>query len=350
MMIIGGNIPRSVTGREIVKRVLAALVALVLVLATAAPVLADDPGGGVIIGPGGGNLPVVKCLWETPDGHEPDGTQVDPPLYYGGIEPVTLYVVVTDVEDHGDVAQVVADVFHPQGLPEDGSLKYGNLRLTQLAWSAGMAAFAAADSSSLVAYSGQYDYTEVLDELEQGEAMVWSVSFNMDYCQPAGIYTVTAVAVDHHGNTSLPFSNTFEYVAVCGIELDFSAVNYPNVMIGSSVDVSGDTTWGGDRPTVRNIGNTDVKITVWQDDMGFGTYWNGSYKVEFDARMGPRIDDADSTRVIYPPNWAVTLPNVLALCGMAKLDFSIHILFAMQGHYQGRMVVSCTIEPFHNLG
>jgi hypothetical protein len=115
-------------------------------------------------------------------------------------------------------------------------------------------------------------------------------------------------------------------------------------MISKFVNVDGDAVFGtASAPTVRNIGNVPVFISVLQDDMGFGKYADGTWKVEYDARLGPAVNDSDSTHVYYMPNVVTKLPNALALCYTKKMDFSIHVKFATPGVHNGTMTI--TFEP-----
>jgi hypothetical protein len=327
------------------KRIITAIVAVVLVLALAAPAMAVEVGTGVDVTQGGGNVPMIKCKWETPDDIPGPGTQIAPPMTYKGYVVATIWVVVTDVEDGGEVAQVVADVFHPEGYPAMGSIKVDNLALSLVPWSEGIAAYDAAEAASIVAYNG-FSPEDVAEELVQDEARVWKAEFILHYCQPAGDYRVPVAAVDTHGNTSLYFNNLFNYIPTSGFEIDFQSINYPPVMISSSVVAGGNTIFGDGIPTIRNIGNTNSWLSVLQDDMGFGAYQDGSPKVQFDARLGPKVDDQDSTNVLYNPDVTVQLPNKLELCHTMKMDFSIHVLFAVPGNYAGNLLITSEIAPF----
>ena len=118
--------------------------------------------------------------------------------------------------------------------------------------------------------------------------------------------------------------------------------------------IPGDTVFDtADFPTVRNIGNTDVLISVNQTDMNFGhtvgdpTEYDGSdpptaaesnWNVVFDARLGSNVDNG----MYYDPYVTVTLPNKLPLCTTEELDFSIHIKKATAGDtHTGNMTISC---------
>jgi hypothetical protein len=332
-----------------VKKILLSLIiALVLVISFGLPALANgsEVETGVTVTQSGGDHPIVKCKWETPDDDpiEPY-TQVDPACTFQGKKTVTIWVVIGDTEDNGVVAQVVADIYHPEGPPKNGSIKYSNVRLTMVdKFAIGIPQFKAANTAGLIYYASGHDYASVLEQLNEGVAQVWKAEIILDYCQPAGDYKVEVVAVDKQSNYSEPFANTFEYVACPCIEIDFTSVTYPNALTSSHVWRLGDTMFGtSDKPTVRNIGNTNGQIQVIQNDMGFGKYPDEEWKVEFDARLGP---DTGTNTAIYDPEVLVTLPGILPLCNTQKLDFSIHIKYGVPGTYTGTMTISCIISPF----
>jgi hypothetical protein len=330
------------------RKIFGIVLAVVLVLALTVPAMAQV-STGVTVTQGGGNIPVVKCKWETPDEYPATGTQLDPPGVYLGEKTVTIWAVVGDVEDNGQVAQVVADVFYPYGPPNDGAMKYGNVELMMVdRLACGIPAFeAAAAADSVIYQSGgdpPYDYAEVLEQLVENVAQVWKAEITMHYCQPAGDYRVEVIAIDTHGNISDPMINFFTYVPMAAIEADFTSVTYPDALISSHVWRLGDYDMATpDKPTVRSVGNTPVLISVYQDDMDFGQYLSEEYKVEFDARLGP--DTGSNTRV-YDPYVLTELPNALPLCTTLKMDFSIHVKFAVPGDYTGTLTLTPSVAPW----
>jgi hypothetical protein len=329
------------------RKVLAILLALALVTLVAVPVVADVITN-VKVTTGGGQTPVVKCKWETPD-DDPDkaGTQKDPSCAYNVSVFLKIWAVVADFEDQGFVSQVVANVFHPEGPPEEGSIKYNNVELTVVdKFTVGIPEFEAANTAGLITYTEGHTYTSVWEQLDQCEAEVWCAEIELHYHQPCGDYKVEVYCLDHHGNVSDPLENTFEYVCTDCIEIDFSSVDYGEVIISSHIWKGGDTSFGtADKPTVRNVGNCDVTLNITQDDMMFGQYSSGEYKVEYDARLGPSTS-GDTTVVQYDPYQTVTLPNKLPLCNTQKLDFSIHVKIATVGNYTGEMVITCDPTTF----
>jgi hypothetical protein len=318
------------------KRLLIGALALVIIVAMAVPSTAVDVSTGVSISTGGGAIPVVKCKWEQDQsgcledgdsGHSIPGSQFLPPMEFDAVEMVDYFVVVTDAEENGNVQLVSVDVYHPDNCWGDGSFKY-QVMLDQLSKADGIAYFKAAASAGLIAYDSPFDYAEVLYELDKDTAAVWMGSGPLHYCQPAGDYGVTAFAVDHNNNPSIPFMNTFEYVPTAVLEFDFTDVNYGAVNIGVHKWISGDMVFGtADKPTVRNIGNVDAKVKIYQDDMGFGNS-QGVWNVKYDARMGS--DNAYT--VNYGPFEWITLPNALPRCELEELDFSIEIIKGFGAH------------------
>jgi len=343
-----------------VKKLISIAIALVMVLLITVPVLADVQTG-VTVTQGGGAIPAVMAKWETPDDNPVEsGTQVKPSLVYGKCVEVCMYAVVFDAEDRGAVQQVTVDVWHPDGEPDNGSMKYNNLSATIMTYSDGLAIFNSWKSANVIKVFDGFVLTgtspeSVEERLIQGDARIWKVCFNMHYCQPAGDYGVGVKAVDKSGNVSTVVAfNRFTYVAMTGFEVDFTSVTYPNVTIGSSVVRPGDTSFGtANAPTIRNLGNVNEWVSVKQSDMGFGRYADGTsgyqgWKVNFDARLGPQANDGDTTNVQYAPDTTTQLPNKLYLCETNKLDFSIHLWFAVPSAtpYTGTMCLSVAQAPW----
>jgi len=349
------------------KKVLGILLAVALTVVLAVPVIAVTTG--VTVETGGGNIPVVKCKWESPDQDTTTaGIQIIPPGVFDGTVQVKYFVVVTDEEDGGDVGQVWVDVSHPDDWLDPqtgkcGSFKYEVpltrwVKSTEAIKQTILTQFTKADDLGLVTYginatSGSlYTYSDVWNELDKCTADVWRGNADLTYHQPAGDYKVEAFVIDQSGNQAGPLENCFEYVALSSIEIDFTGVEYGSTSICKEKWISGDTEFGTGGATVRNIGNTDVKLKILQNDMGFGhtigdpTSYSGSkpptkvqsnWNVVFDARLGSNVDMG----MYYDPDTTVTLPNKLKLCNTEELDFSIHIKKATAGEtHTGTMTIT----------
>jgi hypothetical protein len=355
-----------------VKKILALTLTVLLVLAVLAPTaaLADTTGStGVQVATGGGATPTVMCKWEqqpiedledADPTHIDPGFQITPPMVKCMTKTICYYAVVTDEEDGGAVGQAFADVYHPDnspypyddsvvgGIPEGGLpyFKYevpftiiGHDELAQAivttAFEAGLITFNESENISSVNYA-----------LDKGFADVWSGCAEIDYEQPGGDYKVYTYAVDTNNNFSEPVYNEFLYVPTCGVEVDFTGIDWGSVNLGNAKQQPGDTEWddpsGINNATVRNIGNVWAHVTVMFDDMGFGQDVNDMWNVNFGARMAS--DDAYKVTPIMP-NVERILPNALGLSTQEELDFWITIIKGT-GPHTGEITIGCEMEPF----
>ncbi len=358
--------------RKVISIGLALAVTLSLLLVAVPVMAADGQAVTTQVDVQGGTTtpPIIKCKWEqdtTPDledgdpTHSTPGAQFLPPLEYDGTKAVQYWAVVTDPEGVETVSQVTVDVYHPAGPPENGSKKY-QLILTRVPkFEDGIPAYIAARDAGLVTYNSGYTHTEVMTELEKCTAEVYLVQENLSYHQPGGDYRVVADACDVSGGwaseSEADLENFFRYVPICGIEIDFTAVNYGPTTVCYNKWIAGDTVFDdppGIAPdetlaTVRNIGNTDAYITLCQDDMGFsysGPPENKAWNVEYDARLGSN----PAYEKVYVPYETVQLPNRLPLCNTDELDFSIHVKKSTVGERVGNMTVGCMEAPFETAG
>ena len=324
-----------------------------------------DPGAkdvetSATIATGGGSIPIVLCKWEADttssweDGdptHAIPGSQFLPPVTYGAQKPIQYFAVVWDNEDNGNVNVVAWDVYHPENAWGDGSFKYQVMgeKITDKAEA--VALFQKAMNAGLLKFNEGFDADTILTKyLEKGTAALWVGEGDLDYCQPAGNYQVEANAIDFNNNWATPLENTFEYMPVAAFELDFTKVNYGNVNINTHKWIAGDVDFGtADWPTIRNIGNTALQVTVEQDDMDLDKSLNG-WNVQWDARMG----NDDAYTVVYKPFETVTLPNALPLGimpseevnpGVDELDFSIEVFKGTTGEKTGTMTLGAVMSP-----
>lgn len=304
----------------------------------------------------GGNAPVIKAKWEqdmTQDlengdaghfignqpGHGPNA-QFLPPGVYQGKKPYQLFSVVEDEEEMGDVLSASFDVYHP-----DGSFKYQVMAVKIDDVVAGKAYLEDAYTAGLVTINPDYDYAHIVHQVEQGLAKVWVADAELDYEQMSGTYRVEATAQDVNNNIAVPLINFFDYVAVSCIEIDFNAINYGAVSVGTYKQVGGDTTWNSpavtNQATVRTIGNTNSFVTVMQDDMGFGySGVNGDIpNVEYQARLG-----ATGTLSSYVPHETVQLVEMVPHSSVEKLDFYI-LVNKGSGVHTGTMTIGTLISP-----
>ena len=329
------------------------ITAVMMILAVMVlPVSAADVNTTANIAPPtGGSTSIVLCKWEQlpPVSEQLDddplqsGSQFLPPLEWKGAKAIYYFAVVYDSMGT-DVKVVAWDVYHPENEWGDGSFKY---QIEGEEWGEKFDAaerLRRAADAGLVTFDGDYELADVTESLLKGEATLWYGVADIHTCQPAGYYTVEAHAWDYYDREAVPLVNIFEYVPVVGYEIDFNEVNYGDVRLQGHKWVKGDTTFGTPNlPTIRNIGNTFLQVTIEQDDMQLGERLvdgNSVWNVQWDARMG----NDDDNRVVYAPFEEVTLPNALKLCEIEELDFSIEV-YKGSGAKTGTMTLGAVISP-----
>ena len=312
-------------------------------------------------GSGSGN-PIIKAKGETPDNadpsHQMSGTQLQAIGQWQEWTNYQICVIATDPDGIADLDDmngalqgvgVFAEIYYPDEYP-GCSVKIEKNKLVEELLENGKAKFANAYGDNIVHFNTGYNYAEAYHELEQGLAKVYCHDKQLWYEDPHGLYGIEVHAVDKGGLTSEYLVNDLEYAKTVAFEVDFDKVDYGDVKFNTEKMIPGDYNWdyplGTNPASVRNVGNTRLKLKVYQNDMGLGktgTDWN----VGYDARMGPKVDDADSTRVVYDPEVWKGLPNVLELSTVEKLDFSIIVHEANAGQiYIGTMYLDANYQAF----
>ncbi len=301
----------------------------------------------------GGDPPIVKAKWEMNSGKDANGkylegddstaagAQFNPPEVYNQNRTITMCAIVTDTDGIGDIAGVYADVYYPENielgpshvaLPNQSGDGCGLFMqedaLNPLSKEDGIELFCNKvrnDNNNLPTFNenvANWGYDEICatdGELMKETAKVYCGDKDLSYEDPSGDYKVIAVAQDTNSlNGTL--ENYFTYLPLTAFETDFTSVIYGNVKLNIEKIVNGDLTWAPSNstmPTVRNIGNTRMNLTVWQDDMGLGKT-GGNWNVSYDARVGSTVAHQD-----YYPEVTTTLQDTLDLSELDEVDFSI---------------------------
>ena len=347
------------------KLFIAILLALVLAVSFAIPALAATVGAStsVTVQSGTGSQPLVKAMWESTDGNSSSEsgdpshtvypgllmTQVAPTPGFQNTTPVNFWAVVTDPAGVLNLGTTYADVMYPAAGSDpgpNGSLKFEVALISSATGPSSVSIFDAAVAAHLVTINGAtptFAYPigssptqvgDVEEELIQGTAKIVWGTFSFDNCELAGDYPVIINAVNQQ-NVHGTLTNTLQWLPLTAAEFDFNAVSYGQVAIGIDKQINGDYIWntstGANPATIRNTGNTYLQMTVSQNDMGLGSTMIGgvtTWNVNYDARMGDGTIGgfANNGIVTYNPNQTVTLPQILKLCSLDKIDFSITVV------------------------
>jgi hypothetical protein len=336
---------------------------------------------------GTGAAPVVKVKWEmlprdewndtcddcgqveakkvrADDSCKP-GAQFDPPGEWGAMKKIYVCAIAMDEDGLSDINAVYSDIFYPEKIAlgpghEDvgcGEQHGYEIQLHRLELEQGYNLFCDDIYNynyNLPKFNPDYDYEDICAEdgqLLKQTAAVYCKYTELKWEDPAGGYKVQVHAVDNYGKDSEPLYNHFYYRPLTAFETDFTSVPYGNVKLNTPKKIPGDLTWNADKTgpaSVRNVGNTRLRMTVWQDDMGLGKTVNGSewWNVKYDARVGSYAEYA-----IYDPYQTTVLDVPLELSQMNEMDFSIRISkFPLgtgdNGVYSGQMVLGAVRAPF----
>lgn len=326
------------------KKIIAILTLFVL-LAGPSLAVAETVSTGLTQDTSGGANPIVKAKWEANvDKYTDDSTSAGAQFNPSGVKDqnktIALCAVVTDPDGLADIDAVYADVFYPVNvdlgahhvaLDDQSGDGCGGLMqedtLTRLTKEAGIELFCNQvrnNNNNLPTFNTGFDYDEICGEtgeLQKDTAAVYCGQKDISYEDPAGNYEVWAVAQDKNGLQDV-LENHFTYLPLTAFETDFNQVLYGNVRLNTHKIISGDKTWSplNQGPaSVRNVGNTRLKMKVWQNDMGLGKT-DGNWNVRYDARVGSAASYAN-----YWPETTTTLNDPLDLSELDEMDFSIDI-------------------------
>jgi hypothetical protein len=348
-----------------VKKIAAIVFTLLLVLGlVGGPALAVDEETvttQATVG-GSGSPPFVCAKFETPDHDVAPDTQILP--IPEGMRLVKFYVIVGDPNGVDDVASVDVTVRYPDGT-EKFQLRAVRPTWTMIPWDglidmdgdcAGETtvpdALAQLEAEGRITYGPNQTPASVLSDLENGKQLLIELVGEMHYHQPSADYTVEAVATDAGGATGDPLVNTFFYMSIVALKIDFAVIDWQTVNVSEWNYVLGDedmTTPA--RPTVQNVGNDPAKIQLHASPLTGVTH--GKTIEEFDAEMDykdpdtgaivqeGRIEFMACVPTVITELADPTIPVLLPPCTPTQIDFSVHPPYGtVEDTYQGTMTIT----------
>ena len=246
------------------KIVLAAIVAMMMVAVMAMPAVAVPATTQAQV-TGAGSPPVIEEKFELNDDGDPlhttPGTQVIP--VPDANKEVCVYVVAQDPNGAADINRIWITVDNPDGV-EVANGDTLNAAITELSHADACIATQSAVTQGLIDDARK---TEIDNHIYASEWRMWQFCFTLSNCDISGEYTVTANANDNAGGTGT-FVNIFDYLSIKELALDFSAIDYGQIVPGVKQIISGDTDFGtADAPTVRNRANDPFKLRISAIDM-----------------------------------------------------------------------------------
>ena len=170
--------------------------------------------------------------------------------------------------------------------------------------------------------------------------------------EPSVKSSAGAAGTDAGGATGAPVINTFLYLSIVALKIDFSVIDWQTVNIDAWNYVLGDEDMSTPaRPTVQNVGNDPAKIQLLASPMVGAV--NGKTIEEFDAEMDRKDKDTGAiiqegriefmagvptviTEIADP-----TVPVMLPPCTPTQIDFSLHPPYGtIADSYSGTMTIT----------
>jgi len=167
-----------------------------------------------------------------------------------------------------------------------------------------------------------------------GDTVSGSGSFDMDFHDAAGTYTVSCVATDSSSDTGSD-SDTFVYSSLTALDLDASSVAFGGLGAGDTGNVNGDTDMGTtDHATIQNLGNTLLDVGMSGTDMtaaGNNTIAVGNVGYQFASEGFTALTTSAAT---------YDLDLAAAALSVNKIDFQISVpVGTLPGSYSGTVDV-----------
>jgi len=330
------------------RKITAMLAALAMVMTIFMPMAAayTIPTEAVIVG--STHPPVIERIFVLEDSADPlhviPGTQILPNPGRGNTENNTefwKYVIVSDPVGRQDIAAVSEYLINTTGAqgPETAAVKITD----QNEWEARLLD---ALNSKLITFD-QYNESKFnLSPLKQ-QSYMYKVRNTLNNHNAPGIYNVRFKAVDNGGTTTNQ-NAPFEYVSLKALELDFGAVNYGQIGVGTEKWVPGNDvfTVGGDGlPTLKNQGNTPFQITVNASDLVSVSPGTAGELITADylsvELLGQHVNNVISVPTPGPGlKQPITLTGLLQPCTPTQISFDIKAPFGTgEGSYQGFMTI-----------
>lgn len=367
------------------KKLIAICLALTVFVWTAGPILAGAQAGAIGITTGltqdssGGTVPRVLVSWvargdsyTSPtqyyrDNSTAEYSQINP----SGQEDVNTTIAMCAIveSDYGIdyINAVYADVYYPVDieLPTwhsvllnqsgDGCGKFMQQDLlTKLTKQQGIDLFCTnvyGNNIDLPYWNSSESYTSLCGttgKLYKDEAVVYCGKKTISYEDPAGFYKITTLVQDKNSGSGT-HDHGFNYEAMTAFEVDFSEVQYGPVKLNINKIISGDVDFTTiAKPTIKNVGNTRLSISVYQDDMNLGKTTGVGWNVGYGARIGHVVGFTT-----YEPETTTPITSWLDLSEVNEMDFSVKVTKfpypLPDGGFVGNMTLSAN-DPGFDLG
>jgi hypothetical protein len=266
--------------------------------------------------------------------HNMPGTQIMPELGVG-LDLVDKefwkYVVVTTPFGADNIAAVyekLLDVNRVAMTPE--------MTMTEMTdWVEVQQVLAEALNQNVITQAEYDNYHYILDPAKR-QAKIFKVPNTLDNHDEPGTYTVWFKVVDKQSRLSI-LEHPIEYMTILGIELDFAAINYGNIIPGVEKVVSGNEVLsdGDGYPTIKNQGNVPIQVRVSSTDLTEPLYGQTISAVNLSVELlGTHVYDLSGNGQVVPGQ------AFLQPCTPTQIDFDIKApVGTAQGIYSGTISI-----------
>jgi len=188
-----------------------------------------------------------------------------------------------------------------------------------------------------------YDFDAICADLEKQTAFVYCCDQSLAYDDLSGVYQAAVITQNGKGNFSNLLVSNVDYLPVTAVDVDFSSINYGSVAANVLQEASyyaNDDMQNLGAAYVRNVGNTRLKVSIEQNDMGLGKT-DGRYNIWYYARYATINNEWTS----YPPNDPAILPGVVDLSANQPIEFAVTVTRypdTLKKDYSGSLTVTAT--------
>lgn len=204
----------------------------------------------------------------------------------------------------------------------------------------------------------------------QNEKDFYYGAFGLSKHQPYGKYKIEATAIKPANGGQSTLTYWIEVNPVLYVARDFDGVTFKNLQAGQDYQISGDTVWGGDKPTLQSQGNAGVTAEMAYTNLcllvGSLRDCGPAKRVdEFNGALGTSIAavehrypikgfDTDALAAastfqgFLPQETSNFGPRYRTLCpnDLAKIDFSAHTPRTLStGNYAGKVHLKFVASP-----
>ena len=168
----------------------------------------------------------------------------------------------------------------------------------------------------------------------------FSCTFKLDSCTPSGDETVTVTVTDNESSPANCNCSVTVNGAI-GLELDFIAIGYGSIEIGTEKPVLGDANTGtSGAPTVRNKGNDNMKIKINATKMTSGAAYILGDPSNVDMNQDAKVEGGTGVKKDLTADTEVSFDYQFVCNTPEPIDYFITAPDGTLGAYTGQVTIT----------